>query len=76
MNMIKILTKDNCGKCKELKEYLNSRNISYKSINLSAKENRTSRKYYRDMGYKLLPVIEGDGWAVDGFNKELLEELL
>lgn len=74
--MIKIMTKDGCNECNELKKYLDSKGIDYKVVNLSKKENREERKHYRTSGYKLLPVVEGDGWSIDGYNKELLEGIL
>jgi len=76
MNMIRILTKEGCSKCNELKNYLSERNVEYETVNLSNKDNRDARKHYREAGYELLPVIEGDGWTIDGFNKNLLEELI
>lgn len=70
------MTKEGCSKCDELKTYLKKRNVEYEVVNLSKKENRKAREHYRNSGYKLLPVIEGNGWTIDGFNKDLLEELL
>jgi len=73
---MKIITKDNCKYCKLVKEYLDSKDIDYVCVNLSEKENRKAREHYRKCGYTLLPVIENDGWSLEGYNLKLLEEYL
>ena len=74
--MIKIYYKPNCRYCKTAKEYLASKNIEFEEIDLTKKENREARDYYRSLGVNLLPVIEGDNWILPGWDKEALEVLL
>jgi len=73
---MRILTKEGCNQCQKVMEYLDSKNIDYEVINLSKKEERENRKHYRDSGYRLLPVVENNGWAIEGLNIKLLEEYI
>jgi len=65
-----------CKSCEKVKEYLDSKDIEYDEVDLSEKSNREARRHYRDSGYRLLPVIECNGWVVEGCNIELLEEYI
>ena len=74
MIMIKIFTKKDCNQCANVKEFLNLKGLEWEEINLSEKDNREARAYYRSKGYETLPIIEGDGWTIQGYNEILLEE--
>jgi glutaredoxin len=71
-----LLTVDNCDYCRLVKNYLNERNIKYEEHNLSKKENREMRKYYRDSKYETFPILEGDGWSIEGYNLNMMEVLI
>lgn len=74
--MIKIFTKDGCKACEKVIDLLERKNIEYKVVNLSKKENREARKFYRDNNFKLLPVVVADNWTVEGYNKRKLNKYL
>lgn len=57
--MIRIYFKPSCPHCTKAKEYLTSNDIEYEEIDLSKKENREERKFYRSLGIDILPVIVG-----------------
>jgi glutaredoxin len=71
-----LLTVDGCKYCKKVKTYLKSKNINYEEYNLSKKENREMRKYYRDSKYETFPILEGDGWSIEGYNLNMMEVLI
>jgi glutaredoxin len=71
-----LLTVDGCEYCKKVKTYLKSKNINYEEYNLSKKENREMRKHYRNSNYETFPVLENDGWSIEGYNLTLMKELL
>jgi len=73
--MIKVYSINNCKCCEEAKKYLREKNISFEEINLSAKENREARKYYRELGIKIAPIITGVNkknleWIIWGFDED------
>ena len=80
--MIKVYTIKNCKYCVEAKDYLKKHNIQFEELDLSAKENREARKYYRELGVKIAPIITGINkktkkeWIVIGFEEEKLKNVL
>lgn len=55
--MFRIYSKSKCPYCLEAKEYFSSIGIEFEDINLSKKENRDARAYYRNLGVDTIPVI-------------------
>jgi arsenate reductase-like glutaredoxin family protein len=79
--MIKLYYSPKCEGCMKAKEFLDKNNITYESLDLTAKENREARKEYRKLGIKDLPVIEGlkkEGADIilTGWNKSIENKLL
>jgi len=73
--MIKVYSMKNCKYCEEAKKYLKEKNIPYEEINLSAKENGEARRFYRELGIHVAPIITGVDknkleWIIWGFDKE------
>jgi glutaredoxin 3 len=73
--MIKVYSMNNCKYCEKAKEYLKEKNVPFEEINLSAKENREARKYYRELGIHVAPIITGLDkknleWIIWGFDEE------
>lgn len=73
--MIKVYSINKCKHCEEAKKYLKEKNIEFHEINLSAKENGEARKYYRELGIQVAPIITGVNkknleWIIWGFDEE------
>jgi len=71
--MIKIYSKVGCEQCKLAKDCMRRNNIDFESIDLSKKENREARKYYRNLGIKTLPVITNDeeNWILPEWDEDM-----
>ena len=74
--MIKVYYKPNCNYCTKAKDYLRSRNIEFEEIDLSKKENREARAYYRSLGVKSIPVIVSEDWIYSEWDEDLLKKLI
>jgi len=74
--MIKVYSINNCKHCLEAKKYLKEKGIVFEDINLSAKENKEARKYYRELGIQVAPIITGIDkkknieWIIWGFDED------
>ena len=55
--MIKIYSLPNCKHCKEVKDYLNERDLNFIDIDLKTKDNIEARKYWRSIGVNIVPII-------------------
>lgn len=78
--IVKVYTLKNCKYCDKAKEYLKEQNIECMEIDLSAKENREARKYYRSLGVTVAPIItgfkdNGDEWIICGFDEDKKKEM-
>ena len=78
--MIRIYTLPNCSQCSEVKEYLDSRNIEWKDIDMSKGGNKKTiemKKKFVSMGIKNYPVVVwNDDTIIPGFNKDLMDSLI
>jgi glutaredoxin len=73
--MIKLYTLKKCKHCHDAKDWLKSKNIEFEEIDLTAKENRESRAYYRELGVETAPIIAGEKrnglkWILCGFDED------
>lgn len=73
--MITIYSTPFCVYCKTLKEYLGSKGIAFKEIDVSQDE-KELEKMVAISGQMGVPVIDIDGDVVVGFDKEKIDELL
>jgi len=73
--MVIIYSTPTCVYCNTLKEYLSSKSIEYKEIDVSQNEVELE-KMVAISGQMGVPVIEIDGNIVIGFDKEKIDELL
>lgn len=77
-----IYTLKKCEHCTKAKEHLKKLNVPFEEIDLSAKENGAARKFYRDLGVKVAPIIigrskkTGQEWTIWGFDEIQLESKL
>ena len=73
--MIVIYSTPTCVYCNTLKEYLKSKNLEYKEIDVS-KDEQELEKMVAISGQMGVPVIDIDGNIVIGFDKAKVDELL
>lgn len=73
--MVIIYSTPTCVYCHNLKEYLKSKNIEYKEIDVS-KDEKELEKMVAISGQMGVPVIDIDGNIVIGFDKQKVDELL
>ncbi len=73
--MVIIYSTPTCVYCNSLKEYLSSRNIDYKEIDVS-KDEKELEKMVAISGQMGVPVIDIEGNVVIGFDKQRVDELL
>ena len=73
--MIVIYSTPTCVYCNTLKEYLKSKNLEYKEIDVS-KDEQELEKMVAISGQMGVPVIDIDGNIIIGFDKPKVDELL
>ncbi|MBM3206044.1 MAG: NrdH-redoxin [Candidatus Staskawiczbacteria bacterium] len=73
--MVIIYSTPTCVYCHSLMEYLKSKNIEYKDIDVS-KDEKELEKMVAISGQMGVPVIDIDGNVVIGFDKKRVDELL
>lgn len=73
--MVIIYSTPTCVYCNTLKEYLASKNIPYKEIDVSQDE-KELEKMVAISGQMGVPVVEIEGNVVIGFDREKIDELL
>ena len=73
--MVIIYSTPTCVYCKTLKEYLSSKNIPYKEVDVSENE-KELEKMVAISGQMGVPVVDIDGDVVIGFDKQRIDELL
>ena len=73
--MIIIYSTPTCVYCNTLKEYLNSKKIEFKEIDVS-KDEKELEKMVAISGQMGVPVIDIDGNIVIGFDRAKVDELL
>lgn len=75
MHNITIYSTPTCPYCKMAKEYLTSRSIPYKDIDVSVDE-RAAQEMIQKSGQMGVPVIDIDGNILVGFQKQVLDKYL
>lgn len=73
--MVTIYSTPTCVYCKTLKEYLDSKQIPWKEIDVAADE-KELEKMVAISGQMGVPVVEIDGDVVVGFDKEKIDQIL
>ena len=72
---VKVYSTPTCPYCKKAKEYLNSKSISYKDIDVSSNK-AAADEMVKISGQMSVPVIVIDGKAITGFDKDKIDSLL
>ncbi|HLD70355.1 MAG TPA: glutaredoxin family protein [Negativicutes bacterium] len=73
--MVIIYSTPTCVYCKTLKEYLSSKNIPYKEVDVSENE-KELEKMVAISGQMGVPVVEIDDNVIVGFDREKIDEIL
>ena len=73
--MVIIYSTPTCVYCKTLKEYLASKNIPYKEVDVSENE-KELEKMVAISGQMGVPVVEIDDNVIVGFDREKIDEIL
>lgn len=73
--MVIIYSTPTCVYCDTLKEYLSSKKIEFKEIDVS-KDEKELEKMVAISGQMGVPVVDIDGNVVIGFDKERIDEIL
>lgn len=74
MNKVTVYTKKNCPQCIMTKQYMDTLNIEYETID--ATDNEEAREYVKSLGFQTLPVVvaeSGEAWF--GFRPENIDLL-
>jgi glutaredoxin len=75
--MIKLYYKEGCKHCEEAKTILSLYNIQYTAINLSEKDKRAEREYFRGLGVNFIPVLVlENGKIVTDCSADAIKELV
>lgn len=81
--MIRIYITLNCEYCKEAKEYLDSKNVEYREIDMSKggiKETIEMKKRFKRLGLKTYPIIivnhKGEELIFPKFDEGSLDKIL
>ncbi|MBI2046847.1 glutaredoxin family protein [Candidatus Pacearchaeota archaeon] len=75
MKNIIVYTLPYCGHCKELKAFLNRKNIEFKDINVE-ENNKAAEEIIGKTGQSGFPVIDIGGELIIGFDEKEMEEKL
>lgn len=73
--MVIIYSTPTCVYCNTLKEYLNSKKIEFKELDVS-KDEKELEKMVAISGQMGVPVIDIDNNIIIGFDKQKVDELL
>lgn len=73
--MVIIYSTPTCIYCKTLKEYLSSKNIEFKDIDVT-KDEKELEKMVAISGQMGVPVIDIEGNIIIGFDRQKVDELL
>lgn len=74
MNKVTVYTQQDCVQCMMTKQYMDSLNIEYQTIDVS--DNEEARQYVKELGFTSLPVVvaeNGEAWF--GFRPENIDLL-
>ena len=74
MNKVTVYTQQDCAQCMMTKQYMDSLNIEYETIDVI--DNEEAREYVKSLGFQTLPVVvveSGEAWF--GFRPENIDLL-
>jgi glutaredoxin 3 len=72
---ITVYTSSNCPWCVKAKQYLNSKGIQYREVNIS-RDPQGAREMVMKSGQRAVPVIDINGHIIVGFDRRRIDSLL
>ena len=72
---IKVYSTPTCPYCTMAKKYLDSKNISYEDVDVSANRSAASEMISKS-GQRGVPVLDINGSIVIGFDKDKIDDLI
>ncbi len=72
---VTVYTSSTCPWCVKAKQYLNSKGIDYKEVNVSL-DPQAAREMIEKSGQRGVPVLDINGSIVVGFDRPKIDELL
>ncbi len=75
MKEVKIYSTPTCPYCRMLKDYLSSKGITYKDVDISD-DQETAKEMIRVSGQMGVPVVIIDDVVIIGFEREKIDSLL
>ena len=72
---VKVYTTPSCPYCGMAKRYLDSKNVSYESIDISV-DRTAATEMVAKSGQRGVPVIDFDGSIIVGFDKGRIDSML
>ena len=72
---VKVYTTPSCPYCGMAKRYLDSKNITYESIDVTVDRNAAVEMVNKS-GQRGVPVIDFDGTIIVGFDKSRIDSML
>jgi glutaredoxin-like YruB-family protein len=72
---VKVYTTPSCPYCGMAKKYLDSKNVNYESVDVSA-DRAAANEMVNKSGQRGVPVIDFDGTVIVGFDKDRIDSLL
>ncbi len=72
---VRVYTTPSCPYCGMAKRYLESKNVSYESIDVSVDRNAAVEMVSKS-GQRGVPVIDFDGTIIVGFDKSRIDSML
>lgn len=72
---VKVYSTPTCPYCTMAKRYLDSKNVQYENIDVSADRNAAA-EMVRKSGQRGVPVIDIDGNIIVGFDKDRIDSFI
>ncbi len=73
--MVKVYSTPSCPYCETLKQFLKEKGVEFEEVDVS-QDKEALKEMVEKTGQMGVPVVDIDGKAVVGFNKEKILELL
>lgn len=73
--LVKIYSTPTCPHCIRVKEYFDSKNVKYESVDVAA-DRKAADEMIAKSGQRGVPVIDIDGNIVIGFEKDQIDSLI
>jgi glutaredoxin-like YruB-family protein len=72
---VKVYSTKTCPWCVKVKEYLDSKNVSYQDVDVSA-DRDAAMEMVQKSGQRGVPVVDINGTIIVGFDQKTIDELI